>query len=217
MRSTSLEPQTVDCELVAIDGHHGHPHDHHEERAELVSLGFWLYVISDCLLFATLFASHAVMGQNYAGGVRPQEVFMVGFLAGQTALLLLSSFTFGMAMLSAYVNDLLKTKLWLGLTATLAIAFLAMEIYEFLHLAHLGATPQTSGYWSSFYALVATHGIHVFVGLVWMGVLIFHFNRDGFSHDNMMRLSCLSVFWHFLDIVWICVFSFVYLKGAIII
>lgn len=201
---------TNDHDLHDHDDHH-----HHEaEAADRYMFGFWLYVISDCLLFCTLFATYAVMSQNFANGITPYELFDLNLVAVETALLLLSSFTFGMAMLGANVENMAKTKFWLIITAMLGLGFLSLEIYEFVHFSHEGATPQTSGYWTAFYSLVATHGLHVTAGLIWMFILFIHFNRDGFSHENKIRLSCLSLFWHFLDIIWICVFSFVYLRGA---
>ncbi|MDP5255528.1 MULTISPECIES: cytochrome o ubiquinol oxidase subunit III [unclassified Vibrio] len=197
--------------------HHEHDDHHHAHEAEVAdrcTFGFWLYIISDCLLFSTLFATYAVMSQNFAGGITPSELFDLKFVAVETALLLLSSFTFGMAMLGANQSNMARMKLWLKITAALGLGFLAMELYEFWHFSHEGATPQTSGYWTAFYSLVATHGLHVTAGLIWMAILFVHFNRDGFSNENRIRLSCLSLFWHFLDIIWICVFSFVYLRGA---
>lgn len=197
------------------DGHHDdHHHDHDAHVAELGSFGFWLYILSDCLLFATLFAGFAVSSQSFAGKVTPHELFDLKFVAIETALLLFSSFTFGLAMLGANKENMGQTKLWLLITAILGIGFLGMELSEFHHLSHEGATPQTSAYWSAFFSLVATHGLHVTAGLIWMVVLFFHFQRDQFSAANKFRLSCLSLFWHFLDIIWICVFSFVYLQGA---
>ena len=154
------------------------------------------------------------MGQSFANAITPHELFDLRFVAVETALLLLSSFTFGMAMLGANASNMGKMKLWLMITALLGLGFLGMEIYEFIHFSHEGATPRTSGYWTAFYSLVATHGIHVTIGLIWMFVLSIHFKRDGFTNENKIRLSCLSLFWHFLDIIWICVFSFVYLRGA---
>ena len=202
--------------MTALTNDHEHD-DHHNHDAEVADrylFGFWLYIISDCLLFSTLFATYAVMGQSFGNGVRPEELFELNFVAIETALLLLSSFTFGMAMLGANVENMAKTKFWLIITALLGLGFLGMEIYEFVHFSHEGATPQTSGYWTSFFSLVGTHGLHVTAGLTWMFFLFIHFNRDGFSNENKIRLSCLSLFWHFLDIIWICVFSFVYLRGA---
>ena len=127
---------------------------------------------------------------------------------------LFSSFTFGVAMLASHKENMPQTILWLVITGLLGLGFLSLELYEFYHFAHEGATPQTSGFWTAFFSLVGTHGLHVTAGLIWMIVLFFHFKRDGFSEANKMRLSFLSLFWHFLDIIWICVFSFVYLRGV---
>lgn len=201
------------------DSHGGHASDAHDEhgheRGDIVLFGFWLYIMSDCLLFGTLFAMYAVLGGNLVNQVDPKSVLDLKFVAVETALLLVSSFTFGMAMLGAYVKDLKRVGKWLAFTWLLGAGFLCMELYEFRHLFHVGASPQSGGHWSSFFALLGTHGMHVFAGLIWMILLFFLIRRDGLNEDNMIRLSCLSVFWHFLDIIWICVFSFVYLIGAL--
>lgn len=194
-----------------------HHEEHHEEHhghldpADISLFGFWVYIMSDCLLFATLFATFAVLSDSYGSGIEPKELFSVGFVFIETALLLISSFTFGMAMLYAHKKDMKGMRNWLIATFVLGFSFLCMELYEFHHFSHEGATPQTSAFWSAFYGLVATHGIHVFAGLIWLTTMVFHFKREGFSEKNMVRLSCLSLFWHFLDIIWVCVFSFVYL------
>lgn len=198
-----------------IDAHHdGHHDDHHHDATDTDMFGFWLYIMSDCLLFATLFATFAVMGQSYADAIRPQELFDLKFVLGETALLLFSSFTFGVAMLASYKNDLKGVMKWLIITLILGLGFLSMEIYEFIHFAHEGATPQASGYWTAFFSLVGTHGLHVTAGSIWMVILFIHFKRDGLTATNKFRLACLSLFWHFLDVIWICVFSFVYLLGV---
>lgn len=189
--------------------------EHHHDESDKVLFGFWLYVLSDCLLFATLFATFAVLSQSFAGGVTPHELFELEFVAIETALLLFSSFTFGMAMLGANAKDMRRMMKWLIITLLLGLGFLGMELYEFYHFSHEHATPRASAYWSSFYALVGTHGLHVFSGIIWMLVLFYHFKRDGFTEKNGIRLACLSLFWHFLDIIWICVFSFVYLRGVL--
>lgn len=214
--------QTINQDLVSqdmsIDHHHGHDehddHDHHDTGG-LVLFGFWVYIMSDCLLFATLFAMYAVLGTSTAGQVDPKSVLDLKFVFVETALLLTSSFTFGMAMLGAYAKSMKRMAKWLIITWVLGAAFIAMELYEFNHLLHVGASPLYSGYWSAFFGLIGTHGLHVTVGLLWLMAMFFHFRRDGLSDANMIRLSCLSLFWHFLDIIWICVFSFVYLIGAL--
>lgn len=192
---------------------HDEHHDHHDYGGD-VMLGFWIYIMSDVILFATLFATYAVLNSSFAEGLMPKDLFELKFVLVETALLLFSSFTFGMAMLGMQRNDMKKTITWLLVTFALGAGFLGMEIYEFMHFSHLGATPQSSGYWSAFYALVGTHGLHVLGGLLWMLVLFVHFKRDGLSEENRVRLSCLSLFWHFLDVIWICVFSVVYLMGV---
>lgn len=199
---------------TTLDHHDDHHHDHEAEVADRGNFGFWLYVMSDCLLFATLFAGYAVMSQSFAGQVTLKELFDIKILAAQTGLLLFSSFTFGVAMLASHKENMGQTITWLVITGLLGLGFLSLEIYEFMHFAHMGATPQTSGFWTAFFSLVGTHGLHVTAGLIWMMILFVHFKRDGFSQTNKLRLSCLSLFWHFLDIIWICVFSFVYLRGV---
>lgn len=195
--------------------HHAAHDDHHHDESEKVIFGFWIYIMSDCLLFATLFAVYAVLSNGfYAGGVDPKSLIDLNFVLGETALLLFSSFTFGMAMLYAYQKNEFAMKAWLIVTFLLGAGFLAMELYEFYHFSHEGATPFSNGYWSAFYALVGTHGMHVFWGMIWMVAMFVHFARDGITESNLIRLSCLSLFWHFLDIIWICVFSFVYLFGV---
>ncbi|NRA22059.1 MAG: cytochrome o ubiquinol oxidase subunit III [Oceanospirillaceae bacterium] len=190
-------------------------HDHHHDTGGDTVFGFWIYIMSDCILFATLFATYAVMSTSFAGGITPKDLFDLNFVLGETALLLFSSFTFGMAMLYAHRKSMPGMITWLCITFALGVGFLAMELYEFHHFSTSGASPQTSGYWSAFYGLVATHGLHVTGGLIWMLVLFAHFKRDGFSKANMVRLACLSLFWHFLDVIWICVFSVVYLMGVL--
>lgn len=192
----------------------GHGHEHEHDNSDMNQLGFWIYIMSDCLIFACIFATFAVLHSNYAGLATPSEVFDLKFVFVETMLLLFSSATFGLAMLGAYSNNLSTVKRWLAVTFVLGAAFIGMELYEFHHFASIGITPQGSAYWSAFFTLVGTHGIHVTAGLVWMIVMAFHLKRDGLSRNNVNRLAMLSLFWHFLDIIWICVFSFVYLVGS---
>ncbi len=201
---------------IAVDAHDDHHDDHeHHDSSDLAMFGFWTYIMSDCLLFATMFATYAVLSMSTVGQVDPKDVLDLKFVAVETALLLFSSFTFGMAMLGAYAKNMKKMANWLIVTWLLGFGFICMELYEFNHLLHIGASPQNGGYWSGFFGLIGTHGLHVTAGLIWMIVMFFHFKRDGLSSDNMTRLSMLSLFWHFLDIIWVCVFSIVYLIGAL--
>ncbi|MFN3791748.1 cytochrome o ubiquinol oxidase subunit III [Massilia sp.] len=187
--------------------------EHHPEQGTL--LGFWIYLMSDCLIFASLFATYAVLGRNYAGGPTGAELFDLTLIAINTAFLLLSSITFGFAMISAQAKKKGATLLWMGVTGVLGVAFLALEIYEFYHLIHQGAGPQRSGFLTAFFALVGTHGLHVLFGAIWLVVLMVQLAKFGINTENFRRLQCLSLFWHFLDVVWIGVFTFVYLMGVL--
>ena len=176
--------------------------------------GFWLYLMSDCLIFAVLFATFGVLGHNYAAGPSGADLFDLRLVAINTSLLLLSSITYGFAMLEMNKERAGATLGWLAITGLFGAAFVAIELYEFSHLIHEGATPQRSAFLSSFYALVGTHGLHVTFGIVWLLTLMVQVRRFGLIADNQRRLMCLSMFWHFLDVVWIGVFTFVYLMGA---
>jgi cytochrome o ubiquinol oxidase subunit 3 len=176
--------------------------------------GFWLYLMSDCLIFAALFATYGVLGRNYAAGPSGADLFDLRLVAINTSLLLLSSITYGFAMLEMGKERVKATLSWLTVTGLLGACFIALELYEFSHLIHEGATPQRSAFLSSFFALVGTHGLHVSFGIVWLVTLMVQVRRYGLIADNQRRLMCLSMFWHFLDVVWIGVFTFVYLMGA---
>ncbi|BEV15840.1 cytochrome o ubiquinol oxidase subunit III [Herbaspirillum sp. AP02] len=186
---------------------------HHPENGTL--LGFWIYLMSDCLIFACLFACYAVLGRNYAGGPTGAELFDLPLVALNTALLLLSSITYGFAMLAMQAKKQQNTIIWLIITGLLGAGFIYFELYEFLHLIHEGAGPTRSGFLTSFFALVGTHGLHVTFGIIWLIVLLFQINKHGLTEANGRRLMCLSMFWHFLDVVWIGVFTFVYLMGVL--
>jgi cytochrome o ubiquinol oxidase subunit 3 len=177
--------------------------------------GFWLYLMSDCLLFAVLFATFGVLGRNYAAGPSGADLFDLRLVALNTSLLLLSSITYGFAMLEMDKGRLGRTLGWLAVTGLFGASFVGIELYEFSHLIYEGATPQRSAFLSSFYALVGTHGLHVTFGLVWLITLMVQAAQRGLIADNQRRLMCLSMFWHFLDVVWIGVFSFVYLMGVL--
>ncbi|MGN6389288.1 MAG: cytochrome o ubiquinol oxidase subunit III [Burkholderiaceae bacterium] len=197
----------------ADPGSRFHVREHHPENGTL--LGFWLYLMSDCLVFACLFAAYAVVGRNYAGGPTGAELFELPTVALNTSLLLLSSITYGFAMLTAQNRKLGSTLRWLAVTGLLGAGFIALELTEFAHLIHEGAGPQRSAFLTSFFALVGTHGLHVSFGIVWLITLMFQLNRHGLIPENRRRLMCLSMFWHFLDVVWIGVFTFVYLMGVL--
>ena len=193
---------------------HAHEHAHHDTGPTKV-FGFWIYLMSDCLIFACLFAVHAVVGRNYAGGPSGAELFDLPLVAINTSMLLFSSITYGFSMLAMQRKQMQQTIVWLIITGLFGAVFIGLELYEFAHLIAEGATPQRSAFLSSFFTLVGTHGLHVSFGLVWLVTLVVQLKRHGFSVANKRRLMCLSLFWHFLDVVWIGVFSFVYLMGVL--
>ncbi|AXJ95891.1 MULTISPECIES: cytochrome o ubiquinol oxidase subunit III [unclassified Sphingomonas] len=190
--------------------------DEHEHAAGgSTMLGFWLYLMSDCLIFAMLFAAYGVYGGNYAGGPQPHEIFELPLVALNTSMLLLSSITYGFAMLAMNQGKARAVQGWLAVTGLFGAAFVGIELYEFANLIHEGATPQRSAFLSSFFTLVSTHGLHVTFGLIWLVTLMVQVGRKGLIPANQRRLQCLSLFWHFLDVIWIGVFTFVYLLGVL--
>ncbi len=192
---------------------HAEEHGHHDAGANKV-FGFWIYLMSDLILFCCLFATYAVLVNGTAGGPTGKDLFELPFVMVETALLLFSSITYGFAIIAMGKGAKNQVIGWLAVTFLFGAGFVGMEIYEFNHLIHIGAGPDRSGFLSAFFALVGTHGLHVTSGLVWMALMMFHIYRRGLTSTNRTRLMCLSLFWHFLDIVWICVFSVVYLMGA---
>ncbi|MGC3981236.1 MAG: cytochrome o ubiquinol oxidase subunit III [Steroidobacteraceae bacterium] len=201
---------------TTIDPAQFHLVDEHEHAAGgSTLLGFWIYLMSDCLIFAVLFATYGVLGGSYAAGPSPKDLFELPLVAVNTTMLLLSSITYGMAMLATQRRDLLKTQLWLAVTGLFGAAFIGIELYEFSHMIHEGAGPQRSAFLSAFFTLVGTHGLHVTCGLIWLVTLIVQLQKHGLVAANRRRLMCLSLFWHFLDVVWIGVFTFVYLMGVL--
>ena len=197
------------------DAHGGGVDHHHHDDGSKTLLGFWIYLMSDCLIFSGLFATFAVLANSTAGGPTGKELFELPYVLGETMLLLISSVTFGMAMLNMHAGQKGRLLAWLAVTFVFGAGFIGMEVYEFAKLIHEGAGPSTSAFLSSYFTLVGTHGLHVTCGLIWLVVMMDMIRRRGLDDANRRRLSCLSLFWHFLDIVWICVFTFVYLRGAI--
>jgi len=187
--------------------------EHHPENGTL--LGFWIYLMSDCLIFACLFATYAVLGRNYAGGPSGAEIFELPTVALNTAFLLFSSITYGFAMLAAQKKNVKGTLVWLAVTGVLGACFLYLELDEFAHLIHEGFGPWRSGFLTAFFSLVGTHGLHVTFGIVWLVTLMFQLGKHGINAANYRRLACLSMFWHFLDVIWIGVFTYVYLMGVL--
>ena len=196
-----------------LDNAHAHEHEHHDASSTRV-FGFWIYIMSDCILFATLFATFAVLSHNYAGGPTGKEIFELHGVLIETFCLLFSSITYGFAMVAMNNGQRQLVMLWLAITFVLGASFVGLELNEFSHLVAEGHSWQQSAFLSSFFTLVSTHGLHVSCGLIWMAFMMLHVYRYGLTELNKTRLMCLSLFWHFLDIVWIFVFTFVYLLGV---
>lgn len=191
-------------------------HDKAHNKEAKALFGFWIYIMSDALLFASIFATYAVLHNNTFGGPSARELFSMPFVLTETLILLASSFTFGLASLYAHHhNSKGKVLTWLLVTFLLGAIFIAMEMTEFAKLVAEGNSWQRSGFLSSFFTLVGTHGLHVTAGLVWMGGLIVQVWRRGINVITVGKVGTLGLFWHFLDIVWIFIFTFVYLMGAI--
>ncbi|MGQ0277724.1 cytochrome o ubiquinol oxidase subunit III [Sphingopyxis sp. Q841] len=208
MSSTTLPAAGEAPAFYELD-EHPHPEGHS------TMLGFWIYLMSDCLIFAILFACYAVLGGNYAAGPAPKDLFDLKLIALNTAMLLLSSITYGFAVLQMQQGKVKGTQFWLAITGLFGLAFLSIELYEFHHLIELGATPQRSAFLSAFFTLVGTHGLHVTFGIIWLVTLMIQLGKHGLIAANKRRVMCLSMFWHFLDVVWIGVFTIVYLMGML--
>jgi cytochrome o ubiquinol oxidase subunit 3 len=178
-------------------------------------LGFWIYIMTDCVLFASLFATYAVLYQNTNGGPDGYQLFNLKSVLAETLVLLTSSFTCGLAMLAAHRGDRRQTILWFVITFLLGVTFLTLEATEFRHFVQMGDSWRRSGFLSAFFTLVGTHGLHITVGLSWMLIMLFEVIHKGLGRITIRRLTMLSMFWHFLDIIWIFIFTIVYLRGAI--
>ncbi|AHG21437.1 cytochrome o ubiquinol oxidase subunit III [Chania multitudinisentens RB-25] len=188
-------------------------HGHHD-AGETKVFGFWIYLMSDCILFASLFATYAVLVNGTAGGPSGKDIFDLKLVLVETFLLLFSSITYGMAMIGMNKGHASSVNRWLMLTFLFGFGFVAIEVYEFHLLISEGFGPDRSAFLSSYFALVGTHGIHVSAGLIWLVVLMIQVSKRGLNPTNKTRLMCLSLFWHFLDVVWICLFTVVYLLGV---
>lgn len=177
--------------------------------------GFWVYLMTDCVLFATLFATFIVMRGNTAGGPAGNELFSLPYVLAETLILLTSSFTAGLSMIALNLRRKRQMLIWLAITFVLGAAFLIMELVEFHTLAAEGNSFRRSGFLSAYFTLVGTHGLHITVGLIWMGVLAWRLRAQALNQAMVRKLTMLNMFWHFLDIVWIFIFSVVYMIGAL--
>lgn len=186
-----------------------------ESKSIVVPYGFWLFVLSDIVLFSALFATYASLVHATDGGPATSQLFSRTTVAIETLALLVSSFVCGLAMIAARRKNMLWTQIWLALTALLGLVFLFIEIREFVGMIRIGAGPQRSAFLSSFFTLVGCHGAHVTAGLMWIGTMMAQLWAKGFQPHIGRRLLCLSVFWHALDIIWIGIFTIVYLIGTL--
>jgi len=182
---------------------------------EKKTLGFWIYLMTDCVLFAGLFATFAVLRTSTANGPTGAQIFDMPFVLSETLILLTSSFTIGLAILGSARGYKKQTLFWLIVTFALGAAFLTLELSEFSHLTQVGNGWDKSAFLSSYFTLVGTHGLHIAIGLLWLIVMIFRLWYLKFKQSDLNRLALFALFWHFLDVVWIFIFSIVYLIGGL--
>lgn len=187
----------------------------HRQADNKELFGFWVYIMTDCVLFATLFATFVILRNNTFGGPSGAQIFNYNNVLAETLILLTSSYTCGLAMLAAHRNSKKMTLIWFIVTFCLGIAFLVLELTEFRHLYNQGDSWRRSGFLSGFFTLVATHGLHITVGLIWMLTMLIRVAKNGLKRDTIRQLTMLSLFWHFLDIIWIFIFTIVYSMGKI--
>lgn len=202
--------------VLAAAEHHEH---HHQDTDSTDVFGFWLYIMTDCMLFATLFATFLVLNHPMGGmglqGPQFKNYLNLNVVLAETFLLLGSNLTFFFAVLKLYQDELFKVQLWLALTFLLGGGFIALEVNEFVHMANEGFRWDISGNISAFFTLVGTHGLHVTCGLLWILLMIFQLPLTKARHVRIKRMTYLGLFWNFLDIVWIFVFTIVYLMRAV--
>ncbi len=192
-----------------------HPVNHQAEADDRTMFGFWIYLMTDLLMFAVLFAVFAVLRDSTDGGPGAAELLNPDLALIETLLLLTSSFTVGIGMIVARQAKKAQALFWFGVTFLLGLAFLSIELYEFYELIHEGHTMQSSAFLSAFFVLLSTHGLHILSGLLWLGIILVFVAKRGLTHSNVRKLALLSLFWHFLDIVWIFIFTIVYLMPFI--
>jgi cytochrome c oxidase subunit 3 len=191
----------------------------HPETATLEGrnkvLGFWLFLGGEVVLFGSLFATFIALRNAYGSGPSPQELYDLGLVAAATIILLTSSLTSVMAILAMHREDIAKMQLWLTITVLLGLAFLGLEIYEFFHYYHLGHTMSSSAFGSSFYTLVGFHGGHVLAGVTWISLLQMQLAKKGLTVVTAPKIYLASLYWHFVDLVWVFIFTVVYLMGKV--
>jgi cytochrome o ubiquinol oxidase subunit III len=183
-------------------------------RDDKTIFGFWVYLMTDCILFATLFATYAVLRNNTFGGPSGRELFDMPYALAETLLLLTSSFTCGLMALALRAGKRGLIGLLLTVTFVLGLAFITMELTEFAHFVAAGNSWRRSGFLSAFFTLVGTHGLHITIGLLWIAITGTRLLRQGLTPALRRHLTLFSLFWHFLDVVWVFIFTIVYLMGA---
>lgn len=191
------------------------PLEYQTEQNRMNILGFWIFLGAEIVLFATLFGVYGVLGQRHAGGPTQQDIFVVKDVMIQTFLLLTSSFTMGISIHEMRRSNIKGMLTWLVFTLLLGVGFLFMEVREFMHYVHEGATMQTSAFLSSFFVLLGTHGLHVTIGIGWATLLIIQILKRGLTPITARKTFIFGLYWHFLDVVWIFIFTFVYLRGLV--
>lgn len=185
-----------------------------EKVNEVKTLGFWIYLMTDCLLFATLFATYVILRNNTFGGPSGRDIFTMPTVLAETLLLLTSSFTCGLAVVAGRLKARRAMLTFLGLTFVCGAGFLGIELHEFAGLVANGHSWRQSGFLTAFFTLVGTHGLHISVGLLWLIVMVWQLIKKGVTDNVLRRLTLFSMFWHFLDVIWIFIFTIVYLMGV---
>lgn len=203
----------INANTLAIDS--DHTESAHVENREIKAFGFWIYLMSDLILFSVLFATYAILGKNYAGGPTPKDLFSLPYAFIETMFLLFSNVSCSTALLAIESSHKKRALSWLVITFLLGLGFISMEVNEFYNMIIENNGPDRSGFLSSFFTLVGTHGFHVTTGLIWMGVMIGQVLVKGITGPVRSRLARLGMFWHFLDVVWVGVFTIVYLMGVL--
>jgi len=200
--------------MTSLPSSSSHPSRAQEKNA-ITLLGFWIYLMSDTIIFACLFAVYAVLHNSTFGGPGGREIFDLPFVLTETLLLLTSSFTAGLGTLAAQKRSKRGVLTWFSVSLVLGLTFLSLEMHEFGALIAAGHGPSTSAFVSAYFALVGTHGLHVALGSLWMLVLLIHVARTAVTETMQRRLTMLALFWHFLDIIWILIFTVVYLMAFV--
>jgi len=194
--------------------HEPYPDAYHDAYAKTI-FGFWIYILTDFILFGTLFATYAVLHNNVFGGPSARELFSLPFVFIQTLVLLVCSYTVGMAGAAAHRRDKKLTYLFFGITFLLGVVFTWMGIADFSRLIQAGHDWRGSAFLGAYFTLVGTHTLHMVFALLWIPIFLIPMWKEGLDPVNIRRLTCLKMFWQFLNIVWVFIFSFVYLMGAI--